>query len=609
MEGVAVTYSATHLHICLRDADAERAIGEALTEKMGYQRDPDVLDTWFSSALWPHSTLGWPDHTADLDRWYPTSVLLTGRDIITLWVARMVMAGIYNMGSHAGSALSPSPGTPGEGRGEGDFKQATASDIPKHPHPNPLPEYRERGPEDNASQGFASAGHLPAYRQGGPEDNASQGFASAGHLPAYRQGGPKDNASQEVASAGHLPEYRQGGPEENAQQASARAKHLGIPFRHVVINPTILDGKGERMAKSKGNGVDPVEIIDIYGADAMRFTLTNMATETQDARMPVKKDANGRNTSDKFDLGRHFCNKLWNACRFALSNLEGIQAEPVDPSMWSMVDRWIVARLHRSVAEANAALASYRFDQYARACYDFFWRDLCDWYIEAIKPAMKDPARAGQTANVLAAVLDAALRLMHPMIPFITETIWWRLNEVRPQRGLPAYLDAPPSKRLVHATWPAVRELQEPAETIFPKIQEVIGAIRNLRNEYNADAKRFVSVSIATPGDSGGAIATSREIIELLATCRLKQVRSDVVPIAGAARAQAAGCEIFVEDLVDAAAQANRQNKQIEDLVKQRSALQGRLSNEAYTAKAPPHLVQQTRDQLKAVEDELAKLQ
>jgi len=525
-------------YICIRESQPHFV---EQIEKLGYIQDPDVLDTWFSSALWPHSTLGWPEQTPDLKKWYPTSVLLTGRDIITLWVARMVMTGMYNMGQHA-PALSPSPGTPGEGRGEGDFEQRKTFDIPNHPHPNPLPEYRERGPEGASS--------------------------------------PVDD----------------------------QAKRLGIPFHHVVINPTILDGKGERMSKTKGNGVDPVEIIEIYGADALRFTLTNMATETQDARMPVKKDANGRNTSEKFDLGRNFCNKLWNACRFALSNLETIKPEPVDPSKWTMVDRWIIARLHRSVAEANAALETYRFDQYAKACYDFFWRDLCDWYIEAIKPAMKDPTRAGQTANVLAAVLDAALRLMHPMIPFITETIWWRLNDVRPERGLPEFLDAAPSKRLVHAAWPAGRELNEPAEMIFPKLQELIGAIRNLRNEYNVDKKKAVSVSIATPGDSGEAIQTNRDIIELLATCRLKQVRSDLAPIANAARAQAAGCEIFVEDLVDAETQTNRQNKQCEDLLKQRNALLGRLANESYTAKAPPHLVQQTRDQLKAVEDEMKKL-
>ena len=145
--------------------------------------------------------------------------------------------------------------------------------------------------------------------------------------------------------------------------------------------------------------------------------------------MPVEHDpTTGKNTSPKFDLGRNFCNKLWNAARFAMMHLE--QAGPadtaVDETKLSMADRWIVSRFNRTVAECNDALANYRFDQYAKACYDFFWRDFCDWYVEAIKPAMKDPERAAQTANVLAAVLDGSLRLLHPMIPFITETIWQR---------------------------------------------------------------------------------------------------------------------------------------------------------------------------------------
>ena len=159
------------------------------------------------------------------------------------------------------------------------------------------------------------------------------------------------------------------------------------------------------------------------------------------------------------------------------------------------------------MTEANAAMDVYRFDQYAKACYDFFWRDFCDWYVEAIKPAMKDPARAGQTANVLAAVLDGALRLMHPMIPFITETVWWHLNEVRPTRGLPHVLQAFPSDLLVGAAWPTVTPIAAqtsslpPApsadvEQVFSTIQEIIGAIRNLRNQYNVNVKQPVEASI-----------------------------------------------------------------------------------------------------------------
>jgi valyl-tRNA synthetase len=456
--------------------------GAADLEKHGFVQDPDVLDTWFSSALWPHSTLGWPEDTQELRTWYPTTVLLTGRDIITLWVARMVMTGLYNMGD--------------------------------------------------------------------------------------------------------------------------------VPFGHVAINPTILDGKGERMSKSKGNGVDPLDIIATHGADAMRFTLATMATETQDVRMPVKKDAQGRNTSDKFDLGRNFCNKLWNAARFVLSNLESVKGEPVDELKWSMADRWIVSRFNRTVEEANNALAAYRFDLYAKACYDFFWRDFCDWYVEATKPAMKDPARAGQTGNVLAAVLDGALRLMHPVIPYITEMIWWKLNEVRPgDRTLPGRLMAAGgSPRLVKAAWPAVGDFSQAAEHIFPRLQEIVGAIRTVRNEHKVDPRKPVTVSILAPGDSARQIQANREMIELLAVCRLKEARGDLPPIPGAARAAAAGCEIFVEGVVDEGAEKQRLAKRREELTKKVGALRGRLGNESYVSKAPPQLVKQTQDELAEAEAELAKL-
>jgi valyl-tRNA synthetase len=376
------------------------------------------------------------------------------------------------------------------------------------------------------------------------------------------------------------------------------------------------------MSKSKGNGVDPVDIIDGYGADALRFTLTTMATETQDARMPVKKDAAGRNTSDKFDLGRNFCNKLWNAARFALGNLgetpakKSPAAEPLGSPLaqerahpaGSLADRWIVSRFNRAVRELNEALAVYRFDVYAKICYDFFWRDLCDWYVEAIKPAMKDPARSAQTADVLAAILDGILRLMHPMIPFITERLWWQLNEVRPQRGLPGRIDCPASKRLILAPWPNASELDESAETAFPQVQEIIVAIRNVRNQYKVDVKKPVTVSIAAPAESKRLIEDSREIIELLGTCTLAQVEPKLSAPANAARALAAGCEIFIEGIVDPQAEKQRLGKRRDELVKLISSMRGRLANEAYISKAPAHLVKQTQDQLAEAEAELARL-
>jgi valyl-tRNA synthetase len=466
---------------CVLD-HADTEVSGAL-EAHGFVQDPDVLDTWFSSALWPHSTLGWPEKTAALDKWYPTSVLLTGRDIITLWVARMVMTGLYNMGD--------------------------------------------------------------------------------------------------------------------------------IPFHDVAINPTILDGKGERMSKSKGNGVDPVDVIETHGADALRFTLATMATETQDVRMPVKKDAEGRNTSDKFDLGRNFCTKLWNAARFAISNLESIAPEPVDESKWSMVDRWIVSRFNRTVEEANAALKVYRFDVYAKACYDFFWRDFCDWYVEATKPAMKDPSRAGQTANVLAAVLDGSLRLMHPIIPFITEKIWWRLCEVRPERGIPGRIMGCMSTRLIQAAWPTVGSFSEAAEHVFPKLQDVVVAIRNVRNDYKVDVKKPVTVSIKAPGpgpDATHRINENRELIELLGTCKIANVALDLQPPPNTVRVPAAAAELFIEGLTDPEAEKQRAEKRREELTKLIATLNGRMNNAGYMAKAPPALVEQTKKQLADAEEELRKL-
>lgn len=463
---------------------------KTLLEQLGFTQDPDVLDTWFSSALWPFSTLGWPDPTADLQKYYPTSVLLTGRDIITLWVARMVMMGLYDIGQ--GKFLDPA----------------------------------------------------------------------------------------------------------TVQEA--------LPFHHVAINPTILDGKGERMSKSKGNGVDPVEIIQTYGADALRFTLTTMATETQDVRMPVKKDAHGRNTSEKFDIGRNFCNKLWNAARFTLSSLQSVSSTPNPESRIpepELPDRWIISRLHRTIGDANNSLAAYRFDQYAKTCYDFFWGDFCDWYLEAVKPALKDSARAPQTANVLAAVLGSALRLMHPIIPFITETIWEQLCRIRPERGIPGQIMGCTSELLIRAAWPRSGATDEGAEEDFNKIRQIVTAIRNVRSEYKLDPKKSVAACISAPAELAGLLQSNTELIELLGTCRLQPHAP-----AGAAKTLAAGCEIFIENPVDPQAEQQRLASERAKLKKQADALRARLSNESYISKAPPHLVQQTRDQLAQVEIEIEKL-
>jgi valyl-tRNA synthetase len=536
--------------ICVRDPQKDQEL-VAFLEATGHVQDPDVLDTWFSSALWPHSTLGWPDATADLARWYPTSVLMTGRDIITLWVARMVMMGMYNMGTPNGDSSPPL--------------------APR----------------------------------------------SAGVEPGQRPG----------------------------------LKEKGIPFAHVAINPTILDGKGERMSKSKGNGVDPVDIIDTHGADALRFTMTSMATETQDARMPVQvvcphcgerfdnpegkaqvvtcpkckkkltrpfENATGteeaplcKMTSKRFDEGRNFCTKLWNAARFVMSGSGMVASATMvgsNPNMvaeatmpQTLADRWIVSRFNRAVDESNTALATYRFDQYAKACYDFFWRDFCDWYLETAKPALKDPARSASTSQTLAAMLDGVLRLMHPMIPFITERLWWQLNLVRPERG------TPPSEKLVLAKWPTAGAVDSAAEELFGKLQEIIAAIRNVRNEYNI--KKAVTVSFSTGGDLAAQVRSNRELIETLAVCSINQIQENLAVPRNSARASAAGIDVFVEDVIDPDAEKIRISRQIDSLKQKITAMKARLANPSYADKAPAHLVQQTRDELAALEAELKKLE
>jgi len=275
-----------------------------------------------------------------------------------------------------------------------------------------------------------------------------------------------------------------------------------------------------------------------------------------------------------------------------------------------MFDRWIVSRLMHTIREVDEALESYRFDAYAKACYDFFWRDLCDWYVEAIKPAMKDPNRAGQTSAILAACLDASLRLMHPMIPFITEILFWKLNEVRPNRTLENILELQPNDRLIRAAWP--RRLNEwtamSADFLVPKLQEIIIAIRQVRNDHKVDPKKAVAVSIKASSDACRTIETNREVIELLATCTIKAVDANLVPIANAAKSQAAECEIYVEGLVDEAAEQQRASKRREEVARQIAIRESRLANQGYIAKAPPALVKQTQDELAALKAELEEL-
>ncbi len=504
-------------------------IGEL--ESMGLVQDPDVLDTWFSSALWPLSTMGWPDPSQDpqfeglLEAFNPTNVLSTGRDIITLWVSRMVMFNRF-------------------------FRNET------------------------------------------------------------------------------------------------------VPFFDVSIHPIIQDGFGQRMSKSLGNGVDPLDLIHTHGADALRMGLTQIATSTQDVRMPVDilcphcntsfepttvRTSQGytvaapeqtcphcskpmvsaygagsgqaaptaekplaRNTSSRFDEGRNFCNKLWNASRFAISMLADAPSTTDTPAVTigdlSLVDRWMLARLDRAIEAMNEAIAGYHFARLTEVAYDLLWRDFCDWYLESIKPTVADDR--GQQA-VLRHTLDAILRLLHPIIPFVTEAIYERLRTIErpPVTGLdlgsPAHADL-----LATAPWPATRlpdSIHADADA-FTRIQALVRAIRDVRSQQKVPPRRRIVLHLDddTRRDIDRALPIVCTLAGIDEVAPIDPLPEGAVPFKHRERDQAVS---GLADDLDADALRERLAREIQDLERSLAALEKRLANPGYTQKAPPHLVEETRTQ------------
>lgn len=470
---------------------------EAYLEKLGFKQDTDVLDTWFSSGLWPLSTMGWPDTDlaakesgiADfpllLKAFNPTSSLSTAREIITLWVSRMTMFNRYFMGEGAGM-----------------------------------------------------------------------------------------------------------GP---------------APFRDVFIHAVIQDGEGRKMSKSLGNGVDPLDIIATHGSDAMRFTLCQMATNTQDVRLPVRKDAaTGRNTSEKFDAGRNFATKIWNATNFTFMILDrnAGKSEAPDWSTLSLPDRWMLSRIASAAAAIDESLASYEFSTYGQHLYDVIWRDFCDWYIESIKTTVDgNPAQRA----VLRATLESLVRLAHPVMPYITEVLYEALASRPGSHAVPGVTLGPSrSGMLATASWPQFgANLRDPRiEEEFERMRTLVTAIREVRAKLNVPPKRRIVLHMPQRDLSG--YESGRTIIESLAG--LASISTDAptgpsVPLnLGSASYQLSD----LADAVDESAEKGRLDKQIADLTKSITTLEGRLGNPGYTDKAPPHMVQQTRDQLTKAQAELA---
>lgn len=378
-------------------------------------------------------------------------------------------------------------------------------------------------------------------------------------------------------------------------------EHAGkAPFKDVFIHAMIQDGEGRKMSKSLGNGVDPLDIIHSHGADAMRFTLCQMTTQTQDVRMPVELDeSTGKNTSPKFDIGRNLCNKLWNAAKFAMMMLEKnpVQAgAPIDAQELSLVDRWMLSRVVHATGAVNTALRNYMFKDYADAIYDLLWRDFCDWYLESIKPTVgTDPNQAA----VLRHVLDSILRLMHPVTPFITEAIHERLSAI-PMREISgfAFDETKSSETLCQSGWPEPDQSlrDEVAEEAYGRMVALTTAVREVRASNKVPPKRKVVFHVS--GELASDVARWSPMVETL--CNLKEVSNDTAPESSAAFVFE-GAEYRVSDLadaVDASVEKERLTKELEDLNKSIAGLEGRLSNPGYTDKAPEHLVNQTRAEL-----------
>jgi valyl-tRNA synthetase len=439
------------------------------------EQDPDVLDTWFSSWLWPFSTLGWPDETEDLAAFYPTHTLVTAPEILFFWVARMIMAGIEFMGTE--------------------------------------------------------------------------------------------------------------------------------PFTDVYLTGTVRDTKGRKMSKSLGNGIDPLEVVRLYGADALRYTVTHGQGLGTDLFMdPVNLD-------DTFAPGRNFANKIWNAGRFALMNLEGGAVRPVEAVAGDLelVDRWMLSRLDAATEDVTRQLENLRFHEAAEAVYHFFWGELADWYIELVKGRLKGEAgeaSADAARAVLVATLDGALRLMHPIMPFITEALWLRL---------PVPEGVTRAESLVVAPWPAGGTHRDAdAEARMDALMELIGTVRTLRSEYNVPVKASVELRLGNVApELAAALGEERRALE-----RLGRVGGFSLDGAGGARGTGAhavlkgGTEVFMplEGLIDLDRERQRLRQEIERLDGLLDGVLKRLGNESFVSRAPAEVVSREREKAGNFRDQRDRL-
>ncbi len=438
------------------------------------QQDEDVLDTWFSSWLWPFSTLGWPDATTDLLRYYPNAVMETGYDIIFFWVARMVMSGIHFMGNS--------------------------------------------------------------------------------------------------------------------------------PFSTIYLHGLVRDAKGEKMSKSKGNVIDPLEVMDKFGTDALRFTLATSSTPGNDMKLIDERIIGNRN----------FANKIWNASRFVLMTTNAIGGGvPAIAALrpHTLADRWILSRFAQLTKSVPRLIEEFQFGEAGRQINEFFWSDYCDWYVESAKVQMQGDEQAQRaTAGILRAVLDQSLRLLHPFMPFVTEEVWQYLYHFsQPDEALW------PAPALIIAPWPQhiAALIDAEAEQQFSLVQQVITRIRDARNQLNVEHARRIPVIMAV-GNDLAMFTEQAPLIEFLARTERPQLHPVLVQKPEQAMSLLADAvEVYLPlaGMLDIGKELERIDKEIAQAQQDITRLQGKLANQNFVSRAKPDVVEKEREKLATQEERVSKLQ
>jgi valyl-tRNA synthetase len=425
-------------------------------------QETDVLDTWFSSALWPFSTLGWPDVTDELKTFYPTTTMVTGFDILFFWVARMMMMGIHFMGE--------------------------------------------------------------------------------------------------------------------------------VPFRDVYIHALVRDAYGKKMSKSKGNVIDPLEVMDQFGTDAFRFTLAALAAQGRDIKL----------SEDRIEGYRHFVNKIWNSARLVLMNLTDEEDKPQELNV-SLADRWLLSRLHQVSEEVNKALEEYRFNDGAGLCYQFVWHEFCDWYLEMAKEGLysSEPSIRRSTMAVLVKALKTILKLLHPFMPFVTEEIWQRLPDTKESimvAEFPRAADFPYDDK-------ALREMN--------LIMGAITGIRNIRGEMNVPPAKKVDVLIEAPDPADSEVIRDH-VSHLRALARVESVAVDSsIPKPEASATAVFGpnqVHVVLKGLIDFEEEKKRIRKEIQKIEKDYAVSKNKLSNPQFLEKAPEEIIQSVKEKMEFMHQQLGKL-